>query len=641
MQYNLYLLDAAVVICLLLLAHALFTWRTFKGLLPAIVYGCIALVLVDSLADIVASLCIMHAQQCSLFVLYASDMVLYIDMALLAFVMFIYCIALCGMLRKEKLRFILGSSTICIFVIALIAVTPLTGLVFSFDAQTHAYSYGPLRTCVYIEGTVYGLCALALVVREHKYLRNLDLFAAFVVVFLSFIAAIAQAFFTEIAMVGFFAALDCMFIYLALINPKGLGDPVTGLFDTGEFKRRIMSLAHRGERFDLIILGITNRRYLTGVLGSDATTELLQRCASALMHISSSKQVYKLNGSRFVMISYDDATTDRYVTAATNWVNRPHLLGDIRVELDGGLISVRDAGTICTQTDVEDFFEFALERAIKGNDNFIAQSQLQSSYAEFTTALSALDAALEHKKTNLFVQPIISVRGGKAFTSCEVLSRLKDENDNYVSPGIFIPIAEETGSIVQLSKMQFVHLCEFLAENRESLERLGLNDVKYNLSAVEFTDTQLAPALLSCIKRYGLSPALFSFELTESATTGNDSVLKTFNALHEAGCRLYLDDFGSGYANLSILNHIPFDGVKMDITLLDGVLEDKAAASFYQGTVELMHRLNKCVVSEGVELEEQAELLASWGVDNLQGFYYAKPMPLQDVIPFLERAAQA
>ena len=220
----------------------------------------------------------------------------------------------------------------------------------------------------------------------------------------------------------------------------------------------------------------------------------------------------------------------------------------------------------------------------------------------------------------------------------EILSRLYHPDLGFIPPDIFIRLAEEEGNIGRLAALQYRNTCDFVKQNQDRLERAGVSELKFNVSAVELIDPLLPLRMLDRIRNMELNPSLFCFEVTETAAVKyGESSERFVTMLQEAGCRVYLDDFGRGYANLDSVMNLPFHGVKMDMTLLRNTSADESARALYGGLVGILQGLGKSIVAEGVETREQERYLTDLGVDVLQGYLLCKPLPLDEALEFVER----
>jgi len=174
--------------------------------------------------------------------------------------------------------------------------------------------------------------------------------------------------------------------------------------------------------------------------------------------------------------------------------------------------------------------------------------------------------------------------------------------------------------------------------DRMKKDGLPLFPVSVNLSRRRMENAHLLEQLVSCVDKYGVSHDLIEFELTESAVYADEEEMLIFlSKLRELGFRISMDDFGTGYSNLSSVLQYPFSVVKLDRSLINTLPENKQAAMMVDALLQLFHNMNMRVVAEGVEEPVQADYLKSRGVDMIQGYYYARPMPESDLLSFLKK----
>lgn len=163
-----------------------------------------------------------------------------------------------------------------------------------------------------------------------------------------------------------------------------------------------------------------------------------------------------------------------------------------------------------------------------------------------------------------------------------------------------------------------------------------LDNVKYNLSPAELLKEGHCSQFVHIIQDFGLPPSFFQFEITETVATQYSEVLfHEIKTLLDAGIKLCLDDFGSGYANLNVVLKLPFSSIKIDRTLLFDIVEDQKNALFYKSIVDLLRNIGYTVVAEGVEYKPELDLVTQWGVHFVQGYYYSKPLSEALLLSFL------
>jgi EAL domain-containing protein (putative c-di-GMP-specific phosphodiesterase class I) len=254
-------------------------------------------------------------------------------------------------------------------------------------------------------------------------------------------------------------------------------------------------------------------------------------------------------------------------------------------------------------------------------------------------ALSTIiDDAIRDEIFEVYYQPIYCVADGR-FHSAEALVRLNDPTFGFVSPGLFIPEAEQSGAIIDIGTILLKKICAFLAVI--DFHNTGLAYVEVNLSTEQCVRPQLAGELLTIIDTYGIEPSRMNLEITETSATFSQAVVEAnVRRLAAAGFTFSLDDYGTGYSNVTRALALPFSLIKLDKSFADG-LDDERRSVACARSIQMMHEIGCQVLVEGVETGAQARALADMGADYLQGYRYARPMPEAEFVSFLEGHAEA
>jgi diguanylate cyclase (GGDEF)-like protein len=259
--------------------------------------------------------------------------------------------------------------------------------------------------------------------------------------------------------------------------------------------------------------------------------------------------------------------------------------------------------------------------------------------AQTLSLLSELRQAVEGEQLRLYLQPKIALVGERAGQVCgaEALVRWQHPQRGLVPPMQFIPFAEQTGFVRQLTLWIF----EETARQWPVLRALGLQRVSVNLSTRDLLDQDLLAKLLQRLQRHAVSPAAFCLEITESAIMDEPQrALAMLNALSQAGFKLSIDDFGTGYSSLAYLKKLPVDELKIDKSFVMGMAEDVEDAKIVRSTIDLAHNLGLTVVAEGVENQAILDRLAALACDEGQGYHMCKPVPAADLPAFVAKWAQ-
>lgn len=241
--------------------------------------------------------------------------------------------------------------------------------------------------------------------------------------------------------------------------------------------------------------------------------------------------------------------------------------------------------------------------------------------------------AIKEDRFSVAYQPIYDVKKHQ-FSALEALSRLYHPRLGWISPEVFIRLAEKKGLIYAITPLQIHRICKFLKENQENLK--SINNVKVNLSPVEIAKTDYCLSLLKIIQNYDLPLSLFQFEITESIATNYSKELhELIKIMKENQIKICLDDFGSGYANLSSILKLPFSIIKLDRSLLVNITTNSSSEIFYRNMVRTLQEMGYLIVCEGVETKEEAMLLTKMSVNFIQGYYYSRPLEDKKLIEML------
>lgn len=241
--------------------------------------------------------------------------------------------------------------------------------------------------------------------------------------------------------------------------------------------------------------------------------------------------------------------------------------------------------------------------------------------------------ALEEDRVEVFYQPIYSVKK-QEFTSAEALVRIRNTDGTLLSPGQFIPIAEESGLISVLGERVFEKVCEFLQEN--SPKTTGIHYVEVNLSVLQCQQRFLADRYIDIMNKYRTEPWYINLEITETGSVSAKNILlENMNKLIDKGVSFSLDDFGNGQSNLDYMIDMPVAIMKLDMNMTQAYFKDLKAKFVVQAIIRLAHELDLFVVAEGVETEEQLKEMTALHVDYIQGFYFSKPLPKEEYLQFL------
>jgi len=294
--------------------------------------------------------------------------------------------------------------------------------------------------------------------------------------------------------------------------------------------------------------------------------------------------------------------------------------------------------------NVSEMYEYANQASKSCKEEFNLQnyafydSKMSDDIIKEQRIVNNMRSALAGEEFAIYLQPKYELQSN-ALAGAEVLVRWIDPKRGMISPGDFIPIFERNGFIMKLDLYIWEKSCQlirkWLDEGRKVLP------ISVNISRVSLYNPRLVEVLCGLVDKYNIPPELFQLELTESAyTTNQNSIQNMMTTLQEKGFIVLMDDFGSGYSSLNILKDIKVDVLKIDMRFLSDTEEEARSENILAAVVRMAKWLNLPVIAEGVERKEQVLFLKSIGCEYVQGYYFAKPMPVTEYeeLAFSEKA---
>lgn len=256
------------------------------------------------------------------------------------------------------------------------------------------------------------------------------------------------------------------------------------------------------------------------------------------------------------------------------------------------------------------------------------QEQMNLAFPNDALMESHLRRAIEKEEFSIHYQPQVNLVTGE-INSFEALLRWNNRKFGYVSPLNFIPLAEESGMIMQIGDWVLEEVCKQLKYWQEK----GYRPVRIavNISPKQFVQDNFAVKIHEKIQKYDIKPSSLEVEITESAMTDMQDTFTTLKELKDIGVVISIDDFGTGYSSLSYLKKYPIDIIKIDQSFIkDMELDDKNAA-IATTIIQLAHSLGMEVIAEGVEKDRQVEILKSANCQKAQGYLFSKPVPIENI----------
>lgn len=414
-------------------------------------------------------------------------------------------------------------------------------------------------------------------------------------------------------------------------------DSLTGLANRHRMTKRLEGLltAYKASKRScaIMMLDLDRFKHVNDTMGHQAGDELLKQASERICGMIQDKgEVGRLGGDEFQIILPD--IDDRGVLGeladkVVQIVSQPYAIDDKRAIIGtsvGVAIAPYDGLEQHELMHSADLALYAAKNGGRGQFRFYS-ADLKDEAEERRLLMEDLRDALAEGGLELHYQPVVRT-DDNVVVSFEALMRWEHPERGFVSPGQFIPIAEESNLIIQLGDWALGKACEDILKWPQSVK------VAVNVSALQFANPGFPETVSNALELSGLDPGRLELELTESVFMGDsETVDETFKTLKTLGVRLALDDFGTGYSSLSYLRSAPFDKIKVDKSFVDScTLKDQNSAKIITAIIGLSNALGMETTVEGVEAFDQLDLVRSKGARYIQGWIYSKALRQEEII---------
>ena len=407
-------------------------------------------------------------------------------------------------------------------------------------------------------------------------------------------------------------------------------DPLTELPNRSFFQASHSNLVRRATPHALLCLDMDNFKKINDSLGHQTGDILIKQIAKRIQRMTDSNSTcYRLGGDEFSILMEDFSdihTITHFAQSILNTLSRPFIINkqefvlgaSIGIALfpeDGSspqeLLKNADTAMYFAKNNGGNSYQFFSGEM---NQNAVRQLQIEN----------LIRQGIKDNLFTVFYQPKVDITTGK-LVSMEALVRFEHPNKGIVSPGQFIPLAEQTGQIIEIGEQVLRKACE--DTKRWVSEGLFSGRVAVNISAKQFELPDLDDRIENVLRQVGLSPLHLECEITEGTLMENpEEGLRMMQRLRDRGIHLALDDFGTGYSSLAYLKKFPLNTLKIDKAFIDDIAKSNVDRHMAAAIINIAHNLGLKVVAEGVEYEEQLNILRRYDCEMLQGYLYSKPL---------------
>jgi diguanylate cyclase (GGDEF)-like protein len=422
---------------------------------------------------------------------------------------------------------------------------------------------------------------------------------------------------------------------------EGLKDKLTGLPNRNSMTKKLAHLIEGGIAADnyvsLMIIDFDKINYFNKSLGIELTNQIIICMSQLIIHTIESKGlIYRMSGDEFLVLlnpHKDKNLVESLTIELIKKLNKPVLLSngeDVKINYNIGVSIFPDDGqTVSSMLKNADLAMY--DAKLEGKNNYVIfkHSETGQALKQKIEMEDNLRKAIDEGHITVFYQPKINALT-EDIIGFEALVRWVDPEIGMISPVHFIPLAEETGLINEIGEIVAKKSCKMIVEWQK---KYGLAlSCSINLSAVQLMDPKLPKTLEKIINSTGVHPHYIDFEITETMSLDDvPNLVESLNEIVSIGCTLSIDDFGTGHSSLDYVKRIPAQYIKIDQSFVRNIGLNPEDEAILDATINIAKRLNREIIAEGVETEEQREYLLERECEFFQGYLFARPMPKEDV----------
>ncbi|MFW5749454.1 MAG: EAL domain-containing protein, partial [Halanaerobium sp.] len=430
---------------------------------------------------------------------------------------------------------------------------------------------------------------------------------------------------------------------MEVIKDLSYNDSLTGLPNINYFKKELQNYldSEESKKFYLCAVGIDDFKSINDSFGHDIGDQILQKLANRLTNQIKENQLISRVGDEFYFYLEKSEvetkkTLQNKLNKVLNNINSNYFINENLIHLKSSMgVSIYPDDSKKVNRLLKNA-SLAMHAVKKNSSDKMAfySLNIDRSVSEKKKLENQLAAALKNEEFILHYQSFNNGQNEK-IVGFEALIRWQHPKKGLISPGVFIPLAEENGFIKDIGAWVLEKSCR---EIKELNDQFGSDYyLSVNVSPEQFIAQDFINTVKKALQKSGLKAQNLELEITERTTVENiDYTIELLEQLNQLGIRTSIDDFGTGYSSLNYIKKFAINTLKIDKSFVDDFLQNINNRAIVNTIITLAHNLNLKVVAEGVETKEQAEQLKNFGCDIIQGYYYSHPVPLQELISKLK-----
>ena len=543
-----------------------------------------------------------------------------------AYMFFVFTISVMDANIVLRSRFHAYTPLIYFPCVALVLAAPLTRWVFYID---NGYHPGPLSWILYFGSGCYILFALMAIWRHRKELTAHEVISLTAIQLVLLAGNIVRTLFPSYIVMNTFCLMVIIIIFISFLNPDLYLSERGYVYNLPAFKALLAECQRRRRPCRVLGFVIQNYNEHREIFGGKQMDEALTQINRWLDDTFPELCAFYLRSGSFALIGQNHPDLAAVSDTLNRRFSEPWKTGTGELRLSISCVEADTETMDCPADRLVNTLMISLDELSRVSEPDASRS-LMDSIEEINRKLDVrrcLEKALDRDELEVFLQPLVDSRTGKR-VAAEALVRLRDDDGKLIRPDLFITMAEREGYIVRLGEQVLSRVCRFIRDN--DMGAIGIRWINVNLSPVQFMSRDVPARFAEILKEYGVSEEMIHLEITEQSMIDFSLLRDQITGLHENGFKFALDDYGSGYSNLSRVRQYPFTNIKIDMDVVRSYCRERDL--LLPALVQAFKRMNLSITAEGIETEEMAMAMKEIDCDYLQGYYYSRPVPMTEFL---------
>ena len=541
-----------------------------------------------------------------------------------AYMFFVFTISILDARGISRSRLHVFTPVVYYFCALLALTSPFTGWLFRVE---NGYQKGPVYFLFYVCCVAYILFSQLAAIRHRKELTTHEFISISAIQAILLVGIVVRALVPNWLVMNTFCLMAIIVIFLSFLNPDLYMSERGYVYNLPAFQALVSECVRRRRPCRILAFALQNYNEHREIFGGAQMDEALVAINRYLADSFRQMSPFYLRNGFYALVGQNlpdlDVLRDSIsLRFASQWKTSN---GELRmtvafVEADTEILD-------CPADRLVNALFLSLDELGRASDADSSRS-LTDSIEQITERLEirrCLEHALEHDELEVFLQPIVDTVSGKRIAA-EALVRLRDGQGKIIRPDLFITLAEREGYIARLGEQVLSKVCRFIHDH--DMDAMGVRWINVNLSPLQFMSRDIPDRFTAILRQYGVSTDRIHLEITEQSMIDFSLMRDQIMDLHSSGFEFALDDYGSGYSNLTRVRRYPFTNIKIDMEVVRNYYRDRDP--LLPALIQAFKKMKFTITAEGIETEDMAEAVKEIGCDYLQGYYFSRPVPMPE-----------